>query len=150
MLLFFDICDMNMSVLFAVLQGIMGFKASNGFIYRMCKKNGIISKKFQGEREDCPDTNNYVATILHPLLKAWNADDIYNADKTALYYKQLPGSTLTFCEDTPGGSKINKAQLTLFLITNMSGSDKRKAIVIGKSVKPQCLKRKYGISPEQM
>ncbi len=87
----------------------------------MCKKNGIVSKKFQGERKDCPDTDNYMATILHPLLKAWNADDIYNADETALYYKQLPGSTLTFCEDTPGGSKMNKARLTLLLIINMSG-----------------------------
>ncbi len=53
----------------------------------MCKKNGIISKKFQGEHEDCPDTDDYMATILHPLLKAWNADDIYNADETTLYYK---------------------------------------------------------------
>ncbi len=91
---------------------------------------------FQGEREDCPDTDDYVATILHPLLKTWNADDIYNADETALYYKQLPGSTLTFREDTPGGSKMNKACLTLLLITNMSSSDKRKVIVIGKSTKP--------------
>ncbi len=45
---------------------------------------------------------------------------------------------------------MNKAQLTLLLITNMSGSDKRKAIVIGKSARPQCLKRKYSITPEQM
>ncbi len=116
----------------------------------MCKKNGIISKKFQGEREDCPNTDNYVATILHPLLKAWNTNDIYNTDEIALYYKQLPGSTLTFCKDTPSGSKMNKAWLTLLLITNMSGSNKRKVIMIGKSARPQCLKRKYGITPEQM
>ena len=131
-------------------KGITGFKASNGFLYCMCKKNGIVSKKFQGERENCLDTDDYVATILHPLLKTWNEDDIYNTNETTLYYKQLPGSTPTLREDTPGGSKLNKASLTLLLNTNMSSSNKRKAIVIGKSAKPQSLKRKYGITPEQM
>jgi hypothetical protein len=64
--------------------------------------------------------------------------DIFNADKTALFYKCMPDKTLTFKNEKCNGSKHSKERLTLLLAVNMTGTNKLKPLIIGKSKKPRC------------
>ena len=52
--------------------------------------------------------------------------------------------------DKPAGSMKRKDRFTLMIITNMDGSDHRKLAVIGKARNPQCLKRKYKMTVNDM
>ena len=82
-------------------------------------------------------------TVLLPTLARYSPNDIYNGDKTDLFYKSLPHRTYCFDGDKPAGSAKCKDRLTLLIITNMGGSDHRKLSVIGKSKMPRCLQKKY-------
>jgi len=118
--------------------GINDYHASSGFISRLKKRFGITSKKINGEKADCPNTDVYVRDVLHPLLSQYDACDIYNADETSFFYKCLPNRTLVFAGNKPVGAKIRKDRVTLLLITSMDGRDKLKPIVVGKALNPRC------------
>ena len=66
--------------------------------------------------------------------------DIYNYDKTALYFRALPEITMCFRTEKLVGSKKAKQRLTVLLTVNMDGSDKRQPLVIAKSAKPRCFR----------
>ena len=52
--------------------------------------------------------------------------------------------------DKPAGLAKCKDRFTLMIITNMDGFDHRKLAVIGKARNPQCLKRKYKMTVNDM
>ena len=68
------------------------------------------------------------------------ASDIYNYDETRLYFQALPKGTMCFQTEKLSGGKKEKQYLTVLLMANMDGSDKRKPLVIGKSVKSRCFR----------
>ena len=81
------------------------------------------------------------------MLKVWPdihskyaASDIYNCDKISLYFQALPEGTMCFQTEKLSGGKKEKQSLTVLLMANMDGSDKRKPLVIGKSAKPKCFR----------
>ncbi|CAG4979710.1 unnamed protein product [Colias eurytheme] len=51
-----------------------------------------------------------------------------------------PDKTLKFKGENCSGGKMSKARLTIMVAANMTGSCKRKLLVIGKSKKPSCFK----------
>ena len=51
----------------------------------------------------------------------------------------MPGSTLTFQNDTRRGSKKSKERITCLLTCSMAG-EKKKILVVGKSKNPRCFK----------
>ena len=89
-------------------------------------------------------------TVLYPTLEAYDVQDIYNGDETALFYKCLPHRTYCKAGEKPAGSAKCKDRLTLLIITNMDGSDHRKLSVIGKAKNPRCLQKKYKMQPKDM
>ena len=62
------------------------WQCSNGFLHRFCQHYAFISKKLTGEGLDCPDYTDFLETILKPLLQEYEPNDIYNANKTNLFY----------------------------------------------------------------
>lgn len=75
-----------------------------------------------------------------PALTAGYAPaDIFNADETALYYKQLPERTLNFRSFKTHGSKKSKERLTVLLCCSMVG-EKLPPLVIGKYANPRCFR----------
>ncbi|KFM74814.1 Copia protein, partial [Stegodyphus mimosarum] len=68
------------------------------------------------------------------------ADDIYNADETGLYYHVTADSSLSYKHIALSGSKKAMDSITILCCSNMSGTDKRKLLVIGKGTKPRCFK----------
>ena len=85
---------MNCSILsFAKELGHMGqddseWNCSNGFLHRICKFYGILSKMC-GESLDCPDYTQFIEEVLTPLMEEYEPQNIYNVDETSLFYKSL-------------------------------------------------------------
>ena len=69
---------------------------------------------------------------LHQRLKSFSCDNIYSMDETALFWKMSPDDTLV------GRNRV-KAQITVMLACNITGTQKLPPWVIGKSRTPRCL-----------
>jgi len=77
---------------------------------------------------------------LPSLLGVYEPSNVYNADKTGLFFNVLPDRTLAYEGESCHGGKYSKDRLTVLLRVNSDGSDKQVPIVIGKSPKPRCFK----------
>lgn len=64
----------------------------------------------------------------------------YNADETALFYHMTNAKTLEFKDVAFHGGKMSKKSLTVMVCAHMSGTEKVKLLVIGKSKQPRCFK----------
>ena len=76
------------------------------------------------------------------ILKEYKPEDIYNADKTELFYRLLPDRTLELKNVDCHGGKQSKERITALVCANMSGTDKLPMFVLGKSAKPRCFTAK--------
>ena len=112
-----------------------------------------MNKAICGSKESAAphdELETWKETVLLPTLARYSPNDIYNGDKTALFYKSLPHRTYCFDGDKPAGSAKHKDRLTLLIITNMDGSDHRKLSVIGKSKTPRYLEKNYKMQVKDM
>jgi len=124
---------------FAKSLGHEQFKASNGWLENFKKRHDIAFRKVCGESADVSDdVVNEWKINLRELLEGYKPCDIFNADETALFYKCMPDKTLAFKNEKCSGGKHSKERLTLLLAVNMTGTDKLKPLLIGKSKKPRC------------
>ena len=138
---------------FAKEFGRPDWEGYGSFIHRWTKRYGIVNKAICGSKESATpydELETWKETVLVPTLSRYSPNDIYNGDETALFYKSLPHRTYCFDGDKPAGSAKRKDRLTLFIITNMDGSDNRKLSVIGKSKAPHCLQKKYKMQVKDM
>ncbi|KAL3187682.1 hypothetical protein MRX96_024714 [Rhipicephalus microplus] len=71
-------------------------------------------------------------------IRVYRTRDVYAAQETALFYGALPHETRAFKEDPCAGGSRSTQRLTVFLCSNMDGSDKRPPLVVGKSDRPKC------------
>lgn len=78
-------------------------------------------------------------TTLPTLISGYEHGDVFNADETALYYKQLPERTLNVKTTSVSGGKRSKERVTLLLCGSMAG-EKLTPLVIGKYKNPRCLR----------
>lgn len=118
------------------------FKATDGWLSRWKSRHDIKFKKVHGEKEsaDSAGAEEWQSTKLPQLLEKFHADDIYNADETGLYCRATPDGSLCYKHVALSGSKKAMDRVTVLCCSNMSGTDKRKLLVIGKSGKPRCFK----------
>ncbi|GBM76204.1 Tigger transposable element-derived protein 6 [Araneus ventricosus] len=75
---------------------------------------------------------------LSSLLKDYKTDDIFNADKTGLFFQCLPNKTAAFKGEECQGGKQGKLRMAVLLAANQSGKEKLSPIMIGRSKKPRC------------
>ena len=68
--------------------------------------------------------------MLKQQVKHYALEDIFNFDETALFYRLQPNKTLA--SHSVKGDKVNKERLTIALCTNVTGTFKCKAVVIGR------------------
>nr|XP_037280132.1 tigger transposable element-derived protein 4-like [Rhipicephalus microplus] len=126
-----------------VLQiGMKDFKFSNEWLHHLKIRNYLKFKKMWGESSTVDDfiVTEYRDEKLQSLLQRFPPDDIFNCDKTRLFYKLLPEKTRAFVEDHCHGSKHSKERLTVLVGSNMSGSEKLPLLVISASKHPRCFK----------
>lgn len=123
-------------------MGKVSFKATEGWLHRWKIRNSIVFKRAHGEAKsaDSKGADLWNETVIPGLMEKYSSEDIYNADETGLYYRATPDGSLVFRSTTLLGNKKAMERITLLVCSNMSGSDRRKLLVIGKSAQPRCLK----------
>jgi len=76
---------------------------------------------------------------LPDIVKGYEPGDIYNMDKTGLFYRTLLDRTLSIKGDECKGVMKSKNRITVSLCVNMVG-DFEKPLVIGRAAVPRCMK----------
>ena len=127
---------------FAKKLGRNDFKATDGWLSRWKARHNIKFKKAHGEKAsaDNDSSEQWKITKIPTFLKNFCADDIYNADETGLYYRATPDGSLCYKHIALSGYKKAMDRITVLCCANMTGTDKRKLLIIGKSARPRCFK----------
>ncbi|GBN76707.1 Tigger transposable element-derived protein 6 [Araneus ventricosus] len=118
------------------------FRGNNGWLENFKMKHGIMAKVISGESKDVDDnaSENWITETLSKILKDYAPENTFNAAKTALFFQCLPQKTLTYKKEKCFGEKQSKARITVMLGANMTGHQKLKPLVIGRSKNPRCFK----------
>lgn len=118
------------------------FTCSNGWIDRFKARHSISFAKICGEAKsvDLNVTSDWLTETWPVVRNPYKDEDIFNGDETGLFYKLTPEKTVQFKNEKCVGGKLSKVRLTVLVCANMTGTEKRKLLVIGKSTKPRCFK----------
>lgn len=115
---------------------------SRSWIERFKKRHAITSGKIVGESNSVDE--NIVSDWIQnkwPLLRQnFRDEDIFNCDETGLFYKLTPDRTLKFKGESCKGGKLSKERITVLVTANLTGSEKRQLMIIGKYKNPRCFK----------
>ena len=115
------------------------FEPTDGWLNRFKSRHGLKFKKEHGEQQ-ATDTNaseEFRNNILPGLLQQYAKHDIFNVDETGIYFRGLPDRGYSFKNETLKGGKKAKDRITVLVCANMSGTEKEKLMVIGKSKQPR-------------
>ncbi|XP_057657380.1 tigger transposable element-derived protein 4-like [Diorhabda carinulata] len=115
---------------------------SRSWVQRFCVRHAIVFKKLSGEAAGVPSatSDDWLSKVWPTIREGYSDSDVFNADETGLFYKLTPDRTLHFKGEKCSNGKISKERITVLVAANMSGSEKRKLFVIGKSKNPRCFK----------
>lgn len=120
------------------------FVASDGWLWRFCRRHGIRQLTLQGEKlsADKPASEEFVSSFRTFVEdNNYTLNQIFNCDETGLYYKLLPQKTLaSHFEKNADGRKSQKERVTINACSNASGTIKLPLLLIGKYKKPRCFK----------
>lgn len=121
---------------------IEDFGASNGWLERFKVRHCLSFKTICGEAAavDVDAVDDWKNSVLKEILSRFDASNVFNLDETGLFYRLLPDKTLSFKGEKCTSGKASKQRVTILLGANMSGNEKLKPLVIGKSKKPRCFK----------
>jgi len=128
----------------AHLHSDIPFTASLGWIQNFKKRHCIRSLKICGEKLSSNES------VIMPFIEQFNKkisdlnlcpEQIYNADETALVFKNLNDRTLVAVhEKNAPGRKNSKEKVTIMPCINSTGEHKLPLMVIGKSKNPRSFK----------
>ena len=132
----------NIAEELAQMLGRSDFVATDGWLSRWKKRHTIKYRRAHGEKgsADTVEAEKWMSIVFPQLLREYKPDDIYNADDTGLYYLATPDGSLGYAYQQLSGSNKDMDRVTNLCCANMSGNDKVKLLVIGKSKKPRCFK----------
>jgi hypothetical protein len=85
-------------------------------------------------------TEEWLKNVFAEIRKNYRDEQIFNADETGLFFKMTPNKILKFKGEKCSGGKMSKDRITVLVVANMTGTVKKKLLVIGKSKNPRCFK----------
>ena len=97
------------------------FSASTGFQWRFCRRFGLRNLKICGEKlsSDSSAANKFI-NEFSVITEGYSEHQIFNCDETGLYFRMLPGYTLTSVHNRPDGTKKAKDRVTINACANAS------------------------------
>ena len=114
----------------------------DGWLGRFKKRHNLAYKRVCGESVsvDTDQLEDWMESVLRPILKKYKPCDVYNADETGLFWRLLPDKTMAYKGEAVHGTKTAKDRITVLCCANMDGSHKLPLLVIGKFKNPRCFK----------
>lgn len=114
------------------------FKASNGWLNGLKKRNSINLKTISGESasSDYYSAIKYQQNFKSKIIE-YGEENIYNLDETCLFWRQLPSKTIT-SKQKISGIKASKNRVTILFASSMSG-EKLTPLIIGHYKRPRPL-----------
>jgi hypothetical protein len=127
---------------FAKQLGHENFTCNNGWLDRFKSRHNILYAIVSGEAPsvDSKTASEWVTSVWVGCQQGYSEEDIYSADETGVLYNMTPDSTFKFKGEKCVGRKMSKNCLTVLICANMTGTDKKRLFVIGKSQTPHCFK----------
>lgn len=126
------------------ITGKTDFLASSGWLDKFKARHGIRLLKVCGEKvsSDIESLKPFQKKFLKIIQELeLSAEQVYNADESASFWRVLPGSTWVHeGEKSAPGRKISKDRVTFMPCCNAAGTHKLPLLVIGKAHKPRCFK----------
>ena len=119
---------------------IANFRCSEGWLHEFKRRNSIRLQSTKG-MEDALHQDE-VAVARRKMKEAtaeYRPEDVFNADETGLFYRQLPTTTLVLSKQTSKEHQPAKERITVLLCCSSSG-EQLKPLVVGKSARPRALK----------
>lgn len=126
---------------------INDLKCSIGYIQKFCKRNSVVFEQIHGESggvsvEIC---NEWISKKLPQILNEYKQNDIFNADEFGLFWRLFPSKTYKVKGNTFKSAKKSKERVSVLVGANMSGTEKLKLLVIGRSMEPRCFRNKKAL-----
>ena len=126
---------------FANKLNVQNFKANDGYIVGLKKRYNLEYRIESGESFSVDqDSITRWISKLPEIINNYEMQNIFNLDETGLFWKLLSNKTYAFSNESRHGIKQHKNRVTLTMICNANGSEK-KLIMIGSSVKPRCFRQ---------
>lgn len=141
-----DTLLINKALLIAKENSIDDFKASIGWLLKFKSRHNLKLRRLHGESYATAHVQpTEFLNMLSSKISHYGFDNVYNADETGIFYKLIPSKSI--CKNVRNGYKILKDRISVLFCVNMSGTVKRKPLVIGKFAKPRCFKQ---FSPQSL
>lgn len=151
---FFEICrSKNIPITGPMIQtkaktiadalGFSEFVASNGWLQKFTARHNIVFKSLSGEANDLDIKvlQDWKAKIPN-IIQGYALRDIYNADETGFFYKQLLTKSLALTGEKCSGGKLAKERLTVLFGCSATG-EKLIPLVIGKAACPRVFRTEH-------
>ncbi|CAF3992847.1 unnamed protein product [Rotaria magnacalcarata] len=103
------------------------FEPSYGWLERLKSRHNIKFIKISDEQAaaDHAGAEYWINNVLPGVIEGYDLNDAFNADETGLFYKAAPSGTLAVSGTHPTGGKTPKDRLTVLLLCNSTGTEKK-------------------------
>lgn len=119
---------------FARQFGNHEFRASQGWLTKFKQRHGVVCKHVCSEASYVnPELMGaWLMTTVPALLARFPSNDVYSVAEAGIFFQMLPNQTLTLKNEKCKDGQDSKSRITTVLCANMTGSDKRELLIIGK------------------
>ncbi|KAG7171282.1 Tigger transposable element-derived protein 7-like 18, partial [Homarus americanus] len=96
--------------------GIPNFNASDGWLWRVRRRHGIVNRKVCGEAASTPtdEIKHFRKMLTELIARGLLLSQVYNADETGLFWRSLPENTQAMAKEySTHGRKLDKAQFSV-------------------------------------
>ena len=127
----------------AAALNVTTLKLSKGWLTLFKERHMLQDRKTHGEAGSVNvEDADAERERMHSLLSGRNLEFLFNCDETSFYWRAIDNHGLS--TKTVPGKKLDKARISVLVITNVTGTRKINLLFIGNAKQPRCFKRKTG------